>query len=288
MANPARVERRGAATWSRAHPHHVPNLERGMSILELLAGQIHGLGLVEIANTLDYPLNSVHRIAMTLLDLGYLYRDEGSRRFTLTRKLLVIGYHALGEHSLIEKSLDIMRDLRDLTKETVLIGLLNGDAGVTLEQVPGSYAFKFLIDPGLAFPLYCNAPGKAMLAFLPEPQREAIVARIALKRYTPNTIVRREALRAELDRIRAVGYAVDRAEMVSCCHCVGAPILDQRNVPIAALWTTGPSDRMPASLFGELGPVVRRHADQISRRLGSGLLKALSGNEIRPPRKGAG
>jgi DNA-binding IclR family transcriptional regulator len=270
----ARAGRRPTMARTGVHPYHVPNLDRALAILERLAEHPDGLGLVEIAHALGFPLNSVHRITRTLLDRGYLARDGASRRFALTRKLLAVGYRALGAHSLVEKALDVMRDLRDQTRETVILGLLNGDAGVTIEQVPGLHAFKFLLDPGMTFPLHCNAPGKAMLAFLPQPQREALLLRMPLKRFTSRTIVRRDALRAELDRVRTLGYAVDRAEMATGCHCVGAPILNQHGFPVAAIWTTGPSDRMPESQFEKIGPSVRRHADRVSRRLGSGLLES--------------
>jgi DNA-binding IclR family transcriptional regulator len=254
--------------------YHVPNLGRALEIFELLARHAEGLGVSEIAQALGVSKNSVFRITMTLLDYGYLLRDEESKRFTLSHKLLTLGYAAVCEHNLVEKALDILRELRDAVKETVLIGTLAGTEGVVLDQVPGTHPVKFLIDPGMRFPLHADAPGKALLAFLPEPEREALLDRIELTRFTDRTITRKEDLRRELEEIHACGYALDRAEMVEGCRCVSAPVFDHHGRPVAAIWVTGPADRFRERDFPTIGRQVVEHANRISQRLGGGLLES--------------
>jgi DNA-binding IclR family transcriptional regulator len=188
--------------------------------------------------------------------------------------MLVLGYAAVSEHNLVEKALDVMRELRDEVKETVLIGMLVGTEGVVLDQVPGVHPVKFLIDPGMRFPLHADAPGKVFLAFLPESERESLLGRIELARYTDQTITRMEDLRRELEAVRVCGYAIDRAEMVEGCRCVSAPVFNHHGYPVAAIWVTGPSDRFRERDFPTIGRRVVEHARRISRRLGSGLLEA--------------
>ena len=250
--------------------YHIPNLDRALTVLELLANHPEGLGLSEMVRELQLSKNSIFRITQTLFDRGYLQKDEGSKRFTLSAKLLSLGYRAVSEINLVEKSLDVLRALRDHLKETVLIGTLIDNELVVLEQVLGLHPFKFMIDVGMHTTLHCNAPGKCILAFLPSDRQETILGQLRLNRYTAHTITTRKGLERELQQIRQCGYAVDRGEQIEGVHCVSAPVLDRRKFPVAAIWATGPSDRMTEKSFAEIAPMVMDHANQISHRLGNG------------------
>lgn len=249
--------------------YQAPGVERCLQILELLAQFPAGLTLSEMTDKLGVPKNAVFRISMTMQQAGFLRRHPESMRFVLARKLLSIAYAAIGDESLVEKSRDIMRGLRDLTRETVVLGTLLDTEGIALEQFVALHPLKFTLETGFHFPLHAGAPGKALLAFLPAAERQALLQRLKFTRFTANTITGRTAFAAELRRVQALGYALDRAEGFWGCHCVGAPIFDQHHYPVACLWVTGPSDRLPASRFAELGAVVRTHADRISARLGA-------------------
>lgn len=246
----------------------VPALVRGMNVLELLADHAEGLSLVEIAALLRLPVNSTQRIGLTLCALGYAQRDAASKRFFLTSKLLSVGCRGLAEHSLVERALDVMRELRDATRETALLGVRNGDEVVCLEQALSLHAFKFSVDPGLRAPLHSSAPGKALWAFLSEPERAAILARIPLGRLTANTITDREAMARELARVRELGYATDRGENLEEAHCVAAPVLDHRGNPLAAIWVSGPAHRLTEAMFPAVAKLVIEHARRVSQRFG--------------------
>lgn len=255
-------------------PYQVPNLERALLILETLASpsRHHGLSLTELASALGVSKNSVFRITLTLVNHGYLHRDPVSKRFSLTRKLLALGFAALGESNLLEKSGDVLRALRDLTRETVLLGTLLDAEGIVLDQAPGTHSFKFHVDPGTRFRLHSSAPGKALLAFLPAPEREALLLRLALTRYNDRTLTTRPALLHCLEEARHLGYALDRAEEYEGVHCVAAPVRDHSGYPVAVIWLTAPSSRLPEEELAHLGPRVAAHAALISQRLGFGLL----------------
>lgn len=250
--------------------YQVPNLERALTIMELLSKHPEGLILSRISQMLDISKNSVFRITATLHNRGYLVRDDLSKTFRLSDRLMAVGSAAVSESNLVEVSLDVMRELRDKTKETVLLGALLSSEyrGVTLEQVPGLHPFKFLLDVGSNLILHVGAPGKVLLAYIPDAERERIIDNLKLKRYTANTITTRSQLMNELNSVRKKGYAVDRGEWTEEMHCVGAPVLNQRNYPVAALWVTGPSSRLLEKEFDKTGEIVREHAFRISKILG--------------------
>lgn len=251
--------------------YRVPSLERALSILEFLAARASPCGTSEIAKSLGLSKNSVFRTLVSLSARGYVDRVElgkNCKTFFLTGKLLALGYAVIDEASLVEKAIDLMRQLRDQTRETVLLGTLIDSHGTVLEQVPSTEPVKFLINVGHQFPLHTAAPGKAILAFLPEDEREPILQAMPFTRFNDRTITDREQFRQELAQVRLDGYAVDRGEEVDGLRCIAAPVFDHRGRPLASLWVTGPSFRLLTENFPQVARHVMDQAKILSCRLG--------------------
>ncbi len=256
--------------------YKVPSLERVLLILETLAATPHGLTLMEIAGKLKIPKAGAFRIITTLLHHKYIQRNETTGKITLSRKILALGNSTICQYNMNEEALPFMRSLRDETGETVQLNTHIGCEGVVLEQVPSTHEIRIVVDPGTRFGLHCSAPGKAILAFMPEPERENILAQMPFPRRSPTTITNRKEFREELARAREIGFAVDRAEgIVVGLHCVSAPVLDQSGYPVGALTITAPSVRMPVKDFPKVAISVMNHASQLSSKLGYKILTDL-------------
>ncbi len=248
--------------------YNVPNVERALVIMEHLARESHGLGVSDLSDQLDIPKNSVFRIVSTLTANGYLKRDEASKQYVLGSKLLTLGYAAVHEGHLVEKSADVMRQVRDESDETTVVGILDSTEGVVLEQELSRQQVKVTLSVGSRFPLHTAAPGKAMLAALPEEEWLSVLDRIEYPRFTANTITSKQAMRAEVEAAAATGYAVDDCEHNDGIRCVGAAVLNQRQTVVGGLWITGPASRISPEDFPRLGEIVRAGALRISRRFG--------------------
>ena len=251
----------------------VPVLERALLLMEYLLRHPEGLGVSELSHQLDIPKNTVYRIVNTLLKHGYLKRDPETKRFALTRKMLSMGYSGAMERGLMENALESMRALRDTMRETVLLTVLSEDKSLVLEQMPGIYPFRFVVEPGTQRAIHASSHGKAVLAFLSTEEQETFLARAPYPRYTENTITSARRMRQELAKIHACGYAFDLAEEADGVRCVSAAIFNRFGAPVAALTTTGPAFRMPEQGLEEIGSCVKQHADAVSRRLGYGLFE---------------
>jgi DNA-binding IclR family transcriptional regulator len=258
-----------AQARDKAKDYSVPSLERGMGILELLARLPNGLGLVEIAAALRLPHNAVFRIGNALVQKGYLIRDKQSKKFILSRKLLTVALGAVHERNIVECSFDLLRAMRNELKEaTALAALLPDEArGVVLVALDHLYDYGIRIRTGYHFDLHCTAPGKALLAMLPDDEREQMVAKIQFVQHTPFTIPSADALRIELTAVRQKGFAIEDREYAVDGYCVGAPVLNAFGYPVAAIWISGLQRRMPAGEFESLGERVRYYAAAISQRL---------------------
>jgi DNA-binding IclR family transcriptional regulator len=266
----ARKEReRGTALPKKEDARYsAPSLERGLAILEHLARHPGGKGQLEIAQALRCPVSSVFRITLALEKAGYLERDPETKAFRHTQKMLMLGQQALSETDLIGSCLPVMRELRDALEDTVLLGVLNGPEIIVLEQALGSHLFRFSVNAGHRIRATCSAPGKAIIAYLPEVQRERVIAQTEFIRFNANTIVTPQAFRKELQRVLKAGYAVDNGEEYAGIYCVGAPVFDRVGEPVAAVWVTGPGTRVKPAMIPGIGETVKAGAARISRRLG--------------------
>lgn len=252
-----------------ASPGSVPALDRSLDILELLADTPAGRTLSDLSNDLEIPKNAVFRITQTLLARGYLCRDPLSLAFSLSPKLLRLAPPHFAKMSLPEISRDMMAELRDATRETIQLGVLNGLEGVIIDQVEGHEPLRIVVNLGLRFPLHNNAPGKLLLAHLPDKQREATIAQLKLTASTPTTITTKKALRQECARIVDQGYSLDHAEADEGVHCFAGPIFGEDKTVAGALWITGPSKRLPKAHFKELGEQVAEAGNRISNLIAS-------------------
>ena len=163
---------------------------RALTIIELLNEKPAGLSVNEISTELKFPVNSVYRIMSTLERRNYVVKRTGESGYVLSEKLLGLATPVVGDASFIENAIPHMRSLRDLTKESMLAGVMLEEQGVVLEQVEGLHNFSFKVNPGLRFPLHTAAPGKAFLAHMgKEREREEIVNRLTPEKiHLANTI----------------------------------------------------------------------------------------------------
>jgi DNA-binding IclR family transcriptional regulator len=244
----------------------VPALQRGLALLEHLAALPGGATLSELGTALSLSPTSVFRLAGALEELGYLQRDEKTKRFAVTQKLLLLGAPHSGNRSLVECAIEPMRRVLAATGETTQLCCHTEAFCVVIEQLPALHPFKYIVDLGSRPPAHCCAPGKAMLAFLPEGELDAILPQIRFERHTAHTITNRRALLVELERIRACGYGLDRGEHFDGIHCVAAPLLDRHGHAIAAITIAGPAARIPESRFEEIGRLIIDAANDAARR----------------------
>lgn len=248
--------------------YRVPILDRTLDLLEVLADHPGGFTLTEMTDVLGLPKNTVFRVATTLVLRGYAEREESTKVYRLTRRLLRLGHHAMGGESLVRMAAPILTALRDLTGETALLGTLSGQQGIVLDQAASLHPVKVVVELGHAFPLLTAAPAKAMLAFFPPGKREALLDSIRFERKTRHTIRSLSAYRRELEEVVKRGFALDRGEESETYACAAAPVFDHRGEAVAALWVSGPSDRVREERIVALGLQVKKMAAVLSQRLG--------------------
>lgn len=248
--------------------YKVPNLEKGLTVLEYLSYSFKGKTLQEVKEDLEISQTTTYRILNTMVRLEYLIYDEDSRRYKLSRKLLTLGFRALNEHQLLETVYPHLRNLRDCVKETVCFGVMGEEKGIFIDQAQGLHAFSFTLSPGKPFELHCSAPGKAIMAYLPNNVRDRYLSYMDFKQYNERTITSREDYLKELEEVLQKGYAMDNEEELSGVICIGAPIFNYRGYPCGAIWISGPKDRLPEEVIEKDASLIIEAAKRISSELG--------------------
>ncbi|MCM8536598.1 MAG: IclR family transcriptional regulator [Lentisphaeraceae bacterium] len=247
----------------------IPNLDRALRVMELLSDHPKGLTMSEIADALEIPKNSAFRITTTMEYRGFLERNPTNKSFCLTNKMTNISHSTLAEKSLVESAWESMQILRDECLETILFGTLIGHEGVVLEQAPGRHNFKFTVDIGTRFSLHTAAPGKAILANMGDAEVNNILKKVEFTKLTDKTILSAKDYKAQLTKVRTQGYGIDCDEEREGMRCLGSAVFNEKKQPVAAIWLTGPSSRIPQRDFGRLGELTKKAADSISKKLGA-------------------
>lgn len=250
------------------------SLERALNLLLEVAGAGHrGLTLTECADVLGYSKATTHRMLHTLTRHGFLRQDEDRGTFTLGITNLRLGIEFQESIDLRREALPVLREMAESTGETAHLGQLNGLDVVYIEKVESSQAVRMYSRVGDTMPAYSTAMGKAMLAFLDEDEIEQHLPEILAPRAS-NTITDLSALREELARTRERGYSIDDVENEEGIRCAGASVFDHTGVVQAGISIAGPATRMTLERLSEIGPFVRRKAEELSCQLGFDIRNA--------------
>lgn len=245
------------------------SMGRGLAILECFTPARPVLGVIDIADELGMSGSTVHRYMSTLVLLGYLKQDP-SPKYSLTLAVTRLGLSATRASSLREDAHPFLHKLRQETSYTTAIAILDWPEALYIERLPDIYRghISANLPPVPHMPVYCTAMGKVLLASLPKPEQNTLIAELKLKRHTPNTITSKTELRAELNTLTEQGIAINDQEHTPGVHAIAAPIRDESGV-LAAICLAASTSRITLEeMVDHLTPHLLSTASHISARLG--------------------
>jgi PcaR/PcaU/PobR family beta-ketoadipate pathway transcriptional regulator len=246
----------------------IQSVSRALSILELFSDKRPSASVSEVAELTGLNRATCYRFCQTLRQLGYL-EEMGDRRFRPGLKAVSLAHSALSSRELPELALPYLRRLREEINETVNMGLLDDTEVVYVARVLSDHLISLRLYVGSRLPAYASSLGRAMLAFMPEDESEAILDRSELQPLTGHTIVDRKRLTAELRRIREQGYALNDQEVANGLRGVAAPVLTDSGRPLAAINISIPHPlKGPEEIEDDLAPKVMATAREIGALAG--------------------
>jgi len=227
------------------------------------------MGVVELAGQLGLPKATVHGILKTLREVGFVEQDPESGKYQLGAALLHMGSSYLDGNELRTRALNWSDALASRANESVRIGTLHEGQVLIVHHVFRPDDSRQALEVGALLPAHATAIGKALLSESRYVASE--LAGAGLPRFTEHTLTDPDALLAELETIRARGWAADIQELVLGVVTLAAVIKDRRDVPVGAIGISGPVERLcrDGEPQSELISYVREAARAVSRDLGA-------------------
>ncbi|WP_367326031.1 IclR family transcriptional regulator [Streptomyces sp. HUAS ZL42] len=246
------------------------SVTRSLRILEAVA-QHQPVTVGELTKLFGLPKSTVQRTLVTLAQAGWLRANrKDTTRWEIGARVLAVRPAALQGSSLFAAAREPMIRLRDAVNETIHLSVPDAlQCMVVVDRVDCDQAVRTFHTIGDTSPLHATAVGRAILTHLPRRDVEELIT-AGLERFSDTTPVEPDELRAELDRIRTCGYAVNRNQYRPGVCAVAAAVLDEDGTPLAAVAVSMPEARYDDESAPKWGRLVADTAAEISqRRLGA-------------------
>lgn len=258
---------RPKSVWVESHATIVRALDRGLILLIALA-KADKISLTELAKKVDMPPSSVHRLLSTLQKHEFAEFDTASQDWMVGVEAFRIGNSFVARTNLIEAARGTMQNLMHDTGETANLGIVNDGNVIFVNQIETNHPIRAFFAPGTRSHMHSSGIGKALLADFSKDEVEKILTEKGQPNFTAKTITTQQAMFAELETIKRLGWSLDDEERYDGMRCVAATIYNSHAEPIAGVSVSGPSLRFSDARIAELGPKVALAADEVTRLIG--------------------
>lgn len=255
-----------AKTFHSDPSDFVASLAKGLSVLRIFGRDRDALTLSDVAREADLSRAAARRFLLTLQALGYVASD--GKYFTLTSKVLELGFSYLSSKNWISVASPLMEDLRNQLGESVSATVLEGSEVVYVARFRADRVLTMSVEIGTRRPAYCTAMGRVLLAHLPDTLVRQRLRESDLRAHTPQTLTDVNAIMAKIDEVRAKGYALIDRELERGLVAISVPLKTSGGKTFAALNVCRHDSYGDAASLVEMGlePLLRTAA-QISRSI---------------------
>lgn len=245
----------------------IQSIERAVLILDQFTVRTPELRFTEIVEGTGLNKSTAFNLISTLVSLGILEQDPGTKNYRLGVHLMKLGEIAKKSIKIIDIARPFMTELRNKIDETVQLAKLENGFAVYLEKIECFQPIKTNSERGDAFPAHATGLGQALLAYQDIKYIEKYIPEYP-KRYTAHTIGSRTELMAKIAEIPKRGFAIDNGEFIEDLICYAAPVFDHRGKVRYAISVSVPSYRLTEDQAEKLQKEIVTAAHRISRELG--------------------
>lgn len=250
----------------------IQSLERGLAVMNSFSGERTNQTLSEVAHVTGLTRATARRVLLTLAELGYVHKN--SRSFSLTPKMLDLGYSYLSSLEVVEVAQRPMERLVEGVRESSSMAVLDGTEIVYVARVPTKRIMTIALAVGSRLPAYPTSMGRVLLAGLSDSQVDEYLEQTAFEKLTSHTITDNAEFRAILDEVRSKGFSLVDQELEEGVRSIAAPIINGRGETIAAMNVSCHASRVTlGQMRAEFRPKLIAAADEVSS-----LARSLPGN----------
>jgi IclR family acetate operon transcriptional repressor len=254
----------------------VQSVDRALLIIETLAEDDEGYRLTDLAVCTGLSPSTVHRLLTTLEKRRFVQFDRDDSMWHIGAQSFAVGSTFVRRRNFVTQALPYLRKLRDQTRETANLAVVNDGAMIVLTRVESREIMRSVTKVGGRVPMVASGLGKALLSTYSEQDVFAIVQREGMPRLTSKSIVRAGELCKSLHDIRQQGYSIDDEEALIGLRCVSSVVYDDCSEPLAAISVSGKASRVPNDRLPVLGKLVQEVAAELTKALGGMMPDAKS------------
>jgi len=241
-------------------------VHRAISLLRSFSSAQPELSLAELTRITGIKKATAHRLLAILEQEGLVARSQ-SEAYRLGPEVLNLG--SIAQHSLDVRTVarpELIR-LAQMTRETATLEILSNAETLVLDEAFGGRLVSTSQSIGSRWPLYATSTGKAILAYLPEAQREKLITQ-PFTAFTGHTFRDSDELLQDLEMVKRRGWSTACEELEPGFTAVGAPVFDREGYPLAAISLGGPTARLTPEILPQIGERVKEAAARISMQFG--------------------
>jgi IclR family pca regulon transcriptional regulator len=259
------TEDSGESEDNGAPSEFVRALAKGLSVIEAFDSQAPAMTLSDVAKRTSLSRGTARRLLHTLVELGYVGFD--GKLFSLKPRVLNLGFAYLYSHNIWQLAQPYMVEVVEKLHESCSIAVLDGADIVYVARVPTSERIMSInLGLGTRLPAFHTSMGRAMLAYRPAAEVQALLKRISpLRQYTPKTVTDPRELMADLEQVKKQGWALIDQELEVGLRSLAVPVFDFNNCAVAALNIGTQASRWTVSaLQKDALPALRAAAQSIN------------------------
>ncbi|WP_224752735.1 IclR family transcriptional regulator [Metabacillus arenae] len=239
-------------------------LRRGLMLLDHFHGKDKEYSVKELANQLDISSTVTFRLVNTLVECGYLEKNNATGKYRLGFNAYKLGLNANPHFRLQQLAMPFLEKVAEKTQETVSMYVVNPLTlkGICIISLESPNEIRFSTPVGSSRPLYRGASKKGMLAFMDSAQQEQVFQRAIAEGFT-----KIDELKKDLEDIKNRGYAYSKGEVYNGAFNVSVPILSSKGEILAGISITFPVFREEKDTVSTFSKYLMQAANQIENAL---------------------
>jgi DNA-binding IclR family transcriptional regulator len=245
----------------------IPTTLRLLTLLEEVVRIGGPVTPTDLGGVTDLPKATLHRLFQTLEEEGYLQREPDGRSYSVGPRARQLAVATLSTMRVRTARLAVLRALAKDTGETCNLAIPDRESMVYLDRVETEWPLRVQFSVGTHVPLYCTASGKLYLSTLSPARLDSYLRNADLVPRTPRTITDPDALREEIDKIRAQDFSIDDEEFLEGVIAFAVPLRDIYGRMPATVSFQGPTQRITVEQGYTHLPRLRRAAEELSALL---------------------
>jgi len=254
--------------------YQIKVLDKSLNVLESFYKKDSPLTITKLSEILKTYPSTIHRILETLKYRGYVEQDPASKKYYLGLKLVELGEYKMNKLDLVKVAYPFLRKLVNQFDENVYLGVYSDEKVLYLEKVESTHLVTMSTHIGKTAPLHCTSLGKILLTSLPKEEMNKILFKGKLKRFTEKTITNKKLLKAEINKVKEQGFALDFGEYEKGVCCIATGILDYQGKIMGAISVSLPEYILdPKMTLNNIKEAVIQKGKEISIRMGYNVLR---------------